>query len=70
MLLDLEDANIRARLVLVSKDRLRLTVEYPRSHRDRVMAALSDLLRPRALPTRLRPKPHPGAQHDDRDPSG
>lgn len=48
MLLDLEDVNIRARIALAPRDRVRLTLEYPHlpRYRDRVLNALADLLRP------------------------
>lgn len=48
MQLDLADPEIRARTSLVAGSRLRLVLDYPRipPYPDRVMAALSDLLRP------------------------
>lgn len=47
MLLELEDTDIRAKITLIDKNRVRLTIDYPREtrYRDRVMAALADLLR-------------------------
>lgn len=69
MLLDLE--NVRARIVLTADDRMRLTLEYPCQpvYRERVLAALSELIRP------LAPQSEPVAPeedapcHDERAPS-
>ncbi len=46
MLLDLQD--IQAKIVLTRDDRMRFTLEYPCAspYRERVMAALSEILRP------------------------
>lgn len=48
MLLDLTDKDFRARVSLIKNDRYRLTLDYPRTGpaRDRIVAALADLLRP------------------------
>lgn len=48
MILDLADKEIRVRLAPVSGGCVRLTLDYPNEphYRDRVMQALSDLLRP------------------------
>lgn len=47
-MLDLQDANLRARISCITDDRYRLVLDYPRdpTYRDRVLSALSDLLRP------------------------
>jgi hypothetical protein len=57
MLLDLEDVQIRVRIVRIADDKIRLTLEYPRAetYRNRVMNALADLLRP-APTTAITPK--------------
>jgi hypothetical protein len=46
MFLDLGD--IRAKIVVTPDDRMRLTIDYPclPAYRERIMAALSDLLKP------------------------
>lgn len=48
MLVDLQDANLRARISCIAGDKYRLVLDYPRdpAYRDRVLSALSDLLRP------------------------
>ena len=63
MLLDLEDVQIRASIRRVASDRIRLVLEYPREdhYRDRVLAALADLLRP-SLPATNQPNEAEDAQ--------
>lgn len=46
MLLDFADLQIRTRIVRIAPGKARLTLDYPTVYRDRVMTALSDLLRP------------------------
>ena len=48
MLLDLQDTDIRAKLLPHGDDQMRLQIDYPRTaeYRDRVRAALADLLMP------------------------
>ncbi len=48
MVLDIEDVLIRARRMPINGERVRLTIEYPRTpeYRDKINCALADLLRP------------------------
>lgn len=64
MYLDLADIQIRASIKRISGDRIRLVLEYPREdvYRDKIMSALSELLKP--------PKPREeGGAADPSDPT-
>ena len=63
MLLDIDDERLRLRVTFPAPDRARLTIEYPReeAYRRRVLAALSDLLRP--------PREHPPVGHENDAPT-
>lgn len=58
MLLDLDDVRIISRFTYIRGDRIRLTIEYPRTteYRDRIMDALADILRPRCQEQTNNPK--------------
>ena len=49
MLLELNDSDIVVKLLPRSDDRMRLTIDYPRTpeYRDRIQGALGDLLKPK-----------------------
>jgi hypothetical protein len=48
MLFDLDDVDVKARIVPCAQNRVRLTLEYPREpkYRDMVLSALCEMLRP------------------------
>ena len=66
MLLDLAEPGIQARITLLKGERVRLVLDYPREapYRARVLAALSELLRP-ASPKPLLTCDHPLPQEAD-----
>ena len=57
MVLDIEDVELHARISRITGDRIRLVLEYPRQpeYRDKVMLALSELLRPASSPRSAAP---------------
>lgn len=65
MLLDLE--NVRARITLTPHDTMRLILEYPclPYYRNRVLAALAELIRPSAIP--VNPVPADSLQRDNEE---
>ena len=64
MLVDLQDANLRARISCITDDRYRLVLDYPRdpAYRDRVLSALSDLLRPAEAETQQKRRGRPNRE--------
>lgn len=58
---DLHDPNLSARISSIAGDKYRLTLEYPCDpvYRDRVLAALSDLLKPAETETQQKRRGRP-----------
>lgn len=67
MLLDLAEPGIQARITLLKGDRVRLVLDYPSEapYRDKVLSALSEILRP-ATPQPPRPRGRPRTRTDEK----